>query len=79
MKKKHRRRVRCRFAFPEHLITQVLSQQRWPSGSEGSREENSAVASELVELLMNYTNGDDTSDDGSEGDAPGSPGDCIVS
>lgn len=42
-------------------------------------EESSTENRELVELLMNYTDGDDSSDGGSEGDTSGNPGDCVVS
>ncbi|ONK79878.1 uncharacterized protein A4U43_C01F11300 [Asparagus officinalis] len=78
--KKNKSRVRfSRFAFPEQLIAQVLAQQRWGHSRGARREESSAENRGIVDLLMDYTEGDDSSDDDSEGDTSGSPGDCTVS
>lgn len=62
----------CCLALPEDLTGQILALQR----RRNSREDWVGNV-DLLDIIMNYTDGDGSSD--GEGDASGSPGDCIVS
>ncbi|XP_010918155.1 uncharacterized protein [Elaeis guineensis] len=74
--KRHKRRSRFyRFSFPEDMIAQVLAMQRRRSNS-GHRGEDWPGNADLVDLIMQLTDGNSSSDE--NGDSSGNPGDCIV-
>lgn len=76
---KHKKAKFCHFAFPEDLVIHLLAQQRWRSGLDGSGEHSEEANADLVDHMMNHTDGYGSSEDNSSGgDTSGNPGDCIV-
>lgn len=77
IKQPKRRSRLCRVGLPIDLISQILALRHSASADGGG--ETLVVNGDLLDLLMRMRGGDDSADNGDDGELAENPGDCNVS